>query len=408
MAMSDPCDGFMSNEGYVGSNNGVFMRNRFESVDGANMDVENKESSVSSENFITVNRKRARTSTGENNTQYKQFMSDGEYEKLPLDGKLSILFKQMNNIGQRVEDCVSLTYKVNSLKSSMHDHDRRLKRLEYKSIDLEARSRRNNLLFGGISEQKGEDAHSRIATFLKNNLDIDPCPVIPRAHRLGPYRRGYTRPIIVYFLDYTDVNHVLSKANKLRGTDFNINRDFPREIVNARKHLWPEYKELRKSFPASKISILYPAKLVKDGNLVKDQFPDWVSVMQGPPPTLSKTNDLSAYPVSNPEPPSTQSDKSFVERSDDTPTARTVQQHKSRRTQSQCPHPIRGRNHAPPRRKNTSTTNTASSSIQRPWTSTNITNDYTINQHQSNTFSESQNITVHSVVSSQPPRDSVH
>ena len=48
-----------------------------------------------------------------------------------------------------------------------------LKTLAYKSIDLEARSRRNNLIFWGLAENVRENCFAVIRDFIKNELDLD-------------------------------------------------------------------------------------------------------------------------------------------------------------------------------------------------------------------------------------------
>ena len=88
------------------------------------------------------------------------------------------------------------------------------------------------------------------------------------------------RPLIVAFRDFQDVELILSNASKLQGTSFGINRDYPQEIVEARKALMKERKELKAKYPNSQISVQYPAKLIQDGRLVKDMFPDWYSFIK--------------------------------------------------------------------------------------------------------------------------------
>ena len=165
------------------------------------------------------------------------------------------------------------------MNQNLSIHDDRITLLEYKSLDMEARSRRNNLLFGGFPEEKGENCLDIISDFLKTHLDISQCPPIPRIHRLGKYKRGHTRPIIAYFLDTRDTETVISSAYKLKDTPYNINRDFPPEIQSARRELWPKYKDLKSRFPDSKINLVYPAKIIQDGKVVKDMFPSWSLIM---------------------------------------------------------------------------------------------------------------------------------
>ena len=219
--------------------------------------------------YTTVKRKRVNT-----DGKSTQNISDNEYKEMSTDNKLTVMFKEMKCISQKVDDSLLLHCKVHNMERFLSDYDHRLRVLEYKSIDLEARSRRNNLLFNGIIESRDENCLSRIEQFLSEQLQIDNCPQFPRAHRLGKYKRDSIRPIIVYFLDYRDTVHILSQANKLKGTKFSVNRDFPKEITNARKRLWPEYKRLRQTAPDSKTSIVYPARLVSNGLTVADEFPE--------------------------------------------------------------------------------------------------------------------------------------
>lgn len=234
------------------------------------------------------NRKRTRKNTGGASghaIQTDPAISKREYEKLSVDEKLSVLFTSFNtkmlSLDQKVSDCVKIHKQVEQVETQLSDHEKRLKLLEYKSLDLESRSRRNNLIIGGISEGVGEDCFLTVSDFLRDKLQVTPCPPMPRAHRLGRFTRGKTRPIIVYFLDTRDTEFVLSRANRLKGSSISINRDFPKEIAAARKSLWPEYKQLRDANPKGKVKLVYPAKLVKEGRIVKDMFPLWDLIMQG-------------------------------------------------------------------------------------------------------------------------------
>ena len=130
-----------------------------------------------------------------------------------------------------------------------------------------------------------------ISEFLYDKLGLDSEAIcIQRAHRIGkPQRRQVIigrsvrlihRPLIVAFRDFQDVKLILSNASKLQGTSFGINHDYPQEIVVARKALMKERKELKAKYPNSQISVQYPAKLIQDGRLVKDMFPDWYSFIK--------------------------------------------------------------------------------------------------------------------------------
>ena len=127
--------------------------------------------------------------------------------------------------------------------------------LAYKLIDLEARSRRNNLLFHGLVESPNENVYEKLGEFLwtEMGLDIDDF-YIERIHRLGSLRRARAisqtprRPIIVAFGQYRNTNTILETAYMLRGSDFSVSRDLPKEILNARKNLMPQYKQQTNSW----------------------------------------------------------------------------------------------------------------------------------------------------------------
>ena len=155
-------------------------------------------------------------------------------------------------------------------------------------IDLEARSRRNNLIFFNISEPENEtnfDCENVLLTFLYNRLklghsDIDKI-VFQRVHRLGKRRRGQlpnvddpkSRPIVAGFRDYKWREEVLFRAKNLKGTNFSIQQDFPAEIRTARGELWQQFTQARSE--GLHATIAYPAMLIVEGELVKDMFPGW-------------------------------------------------------------------------------------------------------------------------------------
>ena len=219
-------------------------------------------------------------------------ISKDEFKLMSTDEKLVSLFEIMTGFG-------SLTSRVHSLEDNVHsiialnvESERRIKLLEYRSIDLEARSRRCNLIFRGHPEAiNNDDCEAIIKSFLSERLGIDGV-FIQRAHRLGALRptgrklgqpfsnRNSSRPIIVCFRDYSDVERILSNAKKLRDTNFSINRDFPPEIVNARSNLWAEYKQQKSKRPGGSVYIGFPAKLVVGGKVIRDEFLDWKEVLK--------------------------------------------------------------------------------------------------------------------------------
>ena len=113
-------------------------------------------------------------------------------------------------------------------------------------------------------------------------MDIFEDCVIDRAHRLGRFRSGANRSIIVAFRDYASTEVIMSATHKLAGTSFSVNRDFPLQITTARKELWPQYKQLKTKILSAKVRIQFPAKLVMNGKVICDMFPEWRQTVNTP------------------------------------------------------------------------------------------------------------------------------
>lgn len=65
----------------------------------------------------------------------------------------------------------------------------------------------------------------------------------------------------------------------LKGTHFSVSKDYPKEIVAARRRLMPRFKAERQN-RNNKVSIEYPAKLVVNGKVIADEFADWYPVLE--------------------------------------------------------------------------------------------------------------------------------
>ena len=102
-----------------------------------------------------------------------------------------------------------------------------------------------NLIFSGISESRGENTERVLRDFLFDHLEIDDLLEFANVHRFGKEYNGRPGPIIAKFLYQRDLDLVLKNARKLRGKPFHINRQFPDEIEQACRSLYPLMKELR-------------------------------------------------------------------------------------------------------------------------------------------------------------------
>ena len=67
----------------------------------------------------------------------------------------------------------------------------------------------------------------------------------------------------------------------LKNSQFSVGYDLPKEINEARKRLWEETKYIKSKQPRSKCQIVYPAKLIVDGKVYRDEFPQWNDAVRG-------------------------------------------------------------------------------------------------------------------------------
>ena len=81
-----------------------------------------------------------------------------------------------------------------------------------------------------------------------------------RVHRLGnqPRSDGSSRMIIARFLRYSDREKVIRCGYKLKGTDFKIYEDIPKELHDLRK---PQMKKLKDARKEGKRILVGPSQI---------------------------------------------------------------------------------------------------------------------------------------------------
>ncbi len=104
-------------------------------------------------------------------------------------------------------------------------------------IDLQARSMRDNLVISGIPEQAEEDLEMTVKNFIQKELKFlsDTVKTIgfhPVHHLDRKKVEGQRpRPIVAKFENFKQKELVKSRGRELKGTNFSINDQFPREIL---------------------------------------------------------------------------------------------------------------------------------------------------------------------------------
>nr|XP_061817129.1 uncharacterized protein LOC133606803 [Nerophis lumbriciformis] len=204
-----------------------------------------------------------------------------------LDGRLAlveVLHKEFQAIRESLEfgqqQVISLTKEnaalresVKSLTDGVTQLTRESRSMKETMLDLQARSMRDNLVFAGIPEKTEEDPEETIKSFMEHQLKL-PADTIRnitfhRVHRLGakkPENRR-PRPIVAKFEHFKQKEWVRNQGRELKGSNFSINDQFPKEILDRRRHLFP----LRKKFITEGCrAVIAVDKLFINGQLYRD------------------------------------------------------------------------------------------------------------------------------------------
>lgn len=140
---------------------------------------------------------------------------------------------------------------VATLTQQMQNVTAENKHMKETILDIQARSMRDNLIFSGIPEAETDNPELSIQHFMQNQLKLSPDVInkitFHRVHRLGKLQERKPRPIIAKFEHYQHKELLKSKGKLLKDTSFGMNDQYPREINERRKTLYPILKEQRRN-----------------------------------------------------------------------------------------------------------------------------------------------------------------
>lgn len=200
-----------------------------------------------------------------------------------MRGQMELIIKKLDEqIGELRESCEYRDGEVKEIRRDQKDLSERCDMLEgmvarmgreieeikLTNIDLKMTSMRDNLTIWGVEEKLSEDPRATEAVLkaeLEAGLGLAESAVrdlkIEKCYRQGRGRRN--RPIVVQFNSYKDKEFVLEAARKQgRGSKLSINEQFPQEVEQERKRLYPVMKKEREEGHNAK---LIRAKLIVDG-----------------------------------------------------------------------------------------------------------------------------------------------
>ena len=143
-------------------------------------------------------------------------------------------------------------------------------------LELQCRGMRDNIIVHGLPESNNEThqkSEELVKSFLLDNLKMKPEEAeairFSRVHRLGKPKadQGRPRPIVAKLTDSKMKSAVMSKGKELRNSNYSISDQFPAEIMNRRRQLYPIMAEARQN---KKNARLYVDKLYIDGQLYRN------------------------------------------------------------------------------------------------------------------------------------------
>lgn len=145
--------------------------------------------------------------------------------------------------------------------------------LSNKVDDLENRSRKNNVIIYGLSEETKEDNKSlqdRVKQdIFKELLDIE-VNSIERIHRVGYKHAGKCRPVMLRLFDFSEKARIMSSCSKLKGTQISISEDFSKKIRDLRSRLWRSATVEKAN--GAKVSLVFDKLKVDDKVYIWDQL----------------------------------------------------------------------------------------------------------------------------------------
>lgn len=141
--------------------------------------------------------------------------------------------------------------KIRMLSMENSELRREVSIIKNRLISIESQARRDNLIIAGITESHKEtwtDCERKVYDVLKHKLKIHNAEEIKfeRVHRIGPFIQGKTRNIIAKFSTYKDRDIVWQKRTFLKGSDLWILEDYPSEVQQNRRTLYPALREALK------------------------------------------------------------------------------------------------------------------------------------------------------------------
>ncbi len=196
---------------------------------------------------------------------------------------LDFLSKDMEKVQK---DTKEIREKAKGNESHMRQLENTCKRLDTERRRMqedirksEDYSKRDCLLFDGLAEAKDENCKTKILNLIKTNLEIEKDIMIQRCHRLGQPQNERTRPIIVKFVIFEDIQDILKNAYKLKGTKLYVRNFYSDATTNRRQALTPLFLHMKHK-KNMKCSLINDSIVVEKEKITLESAKSWITVNQ--------------------------------------------------------------------------------------------------------------------------------
>lgn len=186
----------------------------------------------------------------------------GETLRAENDTAITTLKVQVNSHKETLKELAKAANGASDTIQQLEDKVSKLsgqvEALSEKCLDLEGRSKKQNLRVVEVTEGKeaGHKMRDFVAQLLKDVLDLDKLPLIDRAHRALRRNPGNDEPP-----RHLTAKKVMSaKDLTFQGQRIQIFRDLPPEVVKPRAAFTLVRKQLHNR-PGIRFGLLYPVKL---------------------------------------------------------------------------------------------------------------------------------------------------
>ena len=216
---------------------------------------------------------------------------------VPINEKLEGLGEDIKKNSDTLKKLTAQSVTVDNLRTTVTNQSVEINQLKKQCSQmkdqlnaLETHSRRSNVQFLGIPEKRHENCENIVLGICeKIGLDFNE-RTIERAHRLGKYQEGRTRPIIVRFHHFKDRQAVwATKWDIQTQSNTRIVEDFPNDIALKRRKLAPICEAAYKFRDPDRPDFRYKAWLSAD-KLVLDNKVYTVDTLDKLPEPLQPKN----------------------------------------------------------------------------------------------------------------------